>query len=164
MRELRQSEIENFGAPVTRDKQIFRFQVAVHNALFVCRGQSCGNLLRVIDRLTERQRSASHALGQCLAFQQFRYEIGSSQVGAHLENSEDVWVVQRSGRFGLLLKAEQAFGIERNQFGKYFDCNFPVEAAVTRAIDLTHTARAERREDFVLTDLCAGGQRHRAQL
>ena len=37
-------------------------------------------------------------------------------------------MIQRGGRFGLLLKAQQALGIERNQFGKDLDRDVAVQA------------------------------------
>jgi len=52
------------------------------------------------------------------------------------------------------------FGIGREMSGENLDGNRPIKARVLRAVDLAHTARPERRLNFVGAKFCARGQSH----
>ena len=43
--ELCQTEIENLGAPIVSDKNVFRLEIAMDNAFLMCCGQSARDLL-----------------------------------------------------------------------------------------------------------------------
>ena len=55
----------------------------------------------------------------------------------------------------------ECVGVLRQPFRQHIDRNLTAEPCVFRAIDLAHSPRADRRQDFVRPKLCAGGQRHR---
>ena len=60
----------------------------------------------------------------------------------------DVAMVSAAG-LGLTLEPRQSLGIVREGLGKNFDRDLAVEFRIARAIDLAHTARAERCDDFI---------------
>ena len=64
----------------------------------------------------------------------------------------------------LLCEAMQAFGIGRETGWEDFDGDIAAQPRVAGAIDFTHPARAERRENFVRAQAGAGRKRHWAGL
>jgi hypothetical protein len=75
-------------------------------------------------------------------------------------DSKNVRVIQsrRSERF--LFEAPQPVFISSERCGQQFDRDLPIHTSVTRAIDLTHPARAERREYFVRAESSLFGECH----
>src|SRR5262249_22381427 len=72
---------------------------------------------------------------------------------ANLVNGDDVWMVERRGSFGLLLKAAQPVSIICKRSRQDFDGDLAVEPRVAGAPDFAHPARAEEGEDFVVAEL-----------
>ena len=65
----------------------------------------------------------------------------------------------------LLLKAMQAHCVLSKGFGEYFQRDIASETCITGAIDLTHSAGAQQRDDFVRLEFYPRGESHRrAQL
>ena len=65
----------------------------------------------------------------------------------------------------LALKARHAAGIGSENFGKDLQRHVALETRVAGAINLTHSARANLRDDLVNAELGSGGQhRHRSPL
>jgi len=69
-------------------------------------------------------------------------------------------MVQGSENSRFLLKVLQPIGIGGKGRWKDFDCDASIEACVTSAIDLAHTARAERSLNLVGAELRTRGQNH----
>ncbi len=76
-------------------------------------------------------------------------------------NRRDVRMIQRGQHLCLALEPREPIGIERERFGQDLQRDVAIQLRVARAIDLAHPACAERRLNFVGTELCAGRQRHR---
>ena len=69
-------------------------------------------------------------------------------------------MVERSGRTGFLLEAMEMFRIGGERCWQDFDRHVAPEARIARFVDLTHPARAERRDDFINAETNAGRERH----
>ena len=69
-------------------------------------------------------------------------------------------MVQRRGGARLLLEALAALGVGRELRREDLDRDVAAEAGVAGAIDLSHPARADRREDLEGPELGAGGECH----
>src|SRR5690349_6544109 len=119
------------------------------NAFVVRRRQAQGDLGGVVNRLPERQRTGAQAVAQALAFQQLADDIGRAIGLPQVINRKDVGMVERGRGARLLLEAAQALGVSRELRWQYLDGNLAPKARVARAIDLTHSPRADRAEDFV---------------
>jgi hypothetical protein len=52
--------------------------------------------------------------------------------------------------------------VARNDLGQHFERHVSTEANVARAVDLTHAARAKRRDDFVRAQAIAWRQHAKA--
>ena len=59
--QLGQAEVENLHVAVARDENVFRFQIAMENAVIVCGSQSANDLQRIVDSFAHGQRPAHQA-------------------------------------------------------------------------------------------------------
>jgi hypothetical protein len=74
-RQLDEAEVENLHVAVRRDEDIFRFQIAMHDPLVVGGGKPAGDLHRVLDGFTHRDRLAGQACPQRFPLEQFRDDV-----------------------------------------------------------------------------------------
>ncbi len=107
LRQLRETEVEDLDAAVFGDEQVFGFQVAVHDPLFVRRRQAARDLDRVVRGLAHRQRPARHSRPKRFALEQLLHDVGRALVLAELVDGGDVRVVQPARGLRLLLEAAQ---------------------------------------------------------
>jgi hypothetical protein len=160
LRQLGQSEIENFDAAVFGDKQIFWLQVAMDNALLMCRSQAMCDLQGIVERLAQCERASAQALAQGFALQQLGDNVGRAFVCADIKNCENVGMIQGGGGESLLLESTQAVSIDRYSRRQYFNGDLAFQAGIARAVDFAHSARAQRSDYFIRADLRARGQVH----
>src|SRR5205809_7520304 len=78
-------------------------------------------------------------------------------------DSTDVRIVQRGNRARFVLEALPRFRIGCERACEHLDGDGAIEPGVTRAVDLAHAARAQRRDDFVRTKTGARVERHLEQ-
>ena len=90
------------------------------------------------------------------AFHQFHHQ------GVALEavDLRDVRMVQRGESLRLAGEPRGTVGVAREEMREDLDRDLALQLRVARAIDLTHTSSAERRDDFVRTDPVSGNERH----
>ena len=149
-----------FIASVAGNENVFRLQVAMDDALFVRGGQTTGNLLSVVDGLAGRESAVAQAVPQCLAFQQFRDDVGRAAVFANVEDGKNVGMVQRCRRAGFLRETLQALGIGGKRCWENLDGDIAVQATVASAVDFAHPTGADWRLNFIRAEFRARGQRH----
>ena len=156
---MRQSEVQNFDSPLFCDEQVFWLEVAVRNSFFVRRCQALRDLHSIIYGLARRQAPTSETFSERLALQKFCNDVGHAHVRSHLEDGENVGMIQGRGGSRFLFKTNQPvrFG---GKSGQYFDCNIAVQPRVSRTIHLAHRTRSKRRENLVLPKFRARGQEH----
>src|SRR5262249_49408965 len=159
--EFGKTEIEDLHPPIVRDEQVLRLQITMDDAFGMSGGQSLGDLPRVINGLSRSDWSLLYRRAQLFAFEQLGDEIGRAFILADVVNREDVRVIERRGCKRLLLEAAQAIRVLRARGGKDFDCHFAVDPRVAGAPDFAHGGGGERRDDFVMIEACASGNRHR---
>ena len=75
-------------------------------------------------------------------------------------NGGNVGVIERRDNAGFLLESGQPVGVPRDVRGQHLDGDGRGPACVARAVDLTHSTGAERREDFVGTQTSSCGKGH----
>ena len=148
--QLCQAEVENLDAAVAGDEQVLRLQVAMDDPFRVRRGQTCGDLPRVLNRLAQGSAPSLELRAQLLAFQQFGDDERRAIVRADVVNGQDVRMIERRGRARFLLEAAQPVSVFGERGGQNLDCDFAVEARVTRAVDFAHPARAELGDDTIV--------------
>lgn len=67
---------------------------------------------------------------------------------------------ERRDGAGLPLEPRERVDVLRQVFGEHLDGDLAAEAQIPRAIDLTHSAGAQRRENLVAVEKSSGDQRH----
>ena len=108
----------------------------------------------------EGDRTSFHAVADGLARDQFHGE-GSAAVGFDESVDDgDVGMVQRGEDFRFAIEASEAVGVVGEGPGENFDGGVAVELGVAGAVDFAHAARAQGREDSVVAELVAWGERH----
>ena len=146
--QLREAEVENLYAAIFRDEDVFGLEVAMHDALLVRGCQTVRDLNRVFDRFANR-KAALDSIAQCPAVEELHHEIGRTVVRAHVEDRDQVRMIDRTGRADFLLEAPQPVAIEGECRGKDLDRDFAADARVARAPNLPHPARPDGRDDLV---------------
>jgi hypothetical protein len=158
---LRQAEIEDLDAGVSRDEDVLRFQVAMNDAFLMRRGQAARDLHRDVDRAPRRQRSLRQPVAKRLAIEQLRDDEPQTALVADVIQREDIRMVQGRDGAGLLFEPAQSIAIRCDRCGKNLDGDVAMEAGVTSAIDFAHPAGTDRGGDLVRTEHRSGGKRHR---
>ena len=74
---------------------------------------------------------------------------------ADFVNRDDVRMIERGNGFGFLLKAAQAFGVEREFCRQNFQGDVTFEFSIARQIHFAHSALAQQGKNFVLIEMCA---------
>ena len=69
-------------------------------------------------------------------------------------------MIQRGHGARLLLEPPQPFGIARERFGEHLDGYVALQARVPRPVHFAHAPGAQRRQDLVGTQNCAGVEGH----
>ena len=85
-------------------------------------------------------------------------------VDARVEDADDVRVGERGDGLRLALEPRAPVGVGGEGSRQDLDGDVALEPRVPGAIDLAHSAFADRREDFVGAQTGGGGERHRARL
>jgi len=158
---LRDAEVEHLHDTGRCDQDVGRLQVAVDDAAFVRRLERARDLLRGGQGVAERQRSATDAAGEPLAFDEFEHERLNAGGVLDPVDGADVGMIERREQPRLACESGDSFRIADKQLWQYLDRDIARELRVARLVDLTHPSGAERRQDFVRTETRARGKSHR---
>ena len=132
----------------------------MHDPLLVGLFEGFRNLTCDGQRLVDTKRAKRDAVGQRRSLDQLQYE------GVHIcrvleaVDRRDVRMVERGEHLRFPLEARHPIAIEGNGSGQDLQRNVASELAVACAIDLTHPARAENRDDVVRPEPGAGREKH----
>ncbi len=142
------------------DEDIVRLEIAVDDTFFMRGRQTARNLQTIVERLADRQCPTAQTVAQGLAFKQFGDGVGRAITNADVEDCQNVGMVQRRGSEGFLLEAVQPLRLGGDSLRQNLDRYLPFEARVAGAIDLAHSARAQKANHFIRPKLGSRGQRH----
>jgi aryl-alcohol dehydrogenase-like predicted oxidoreductase len=119
------------------------------DAVLMSRFERLRDLSRNGERIVERNRSALNPLVEGQPLDEFEHESGGPARLFDAVDRADVRLVERGERLRLALEACAPLRIVRERLGKDLDRDRAIELRVTRAINLAHAARANRRDDFL---------------
>jgi hypothetical protein len=143
----REAEVEQLD-PVWREKDVRRFQVAVHHPLIVQECEWSEDVAADSHRILDAEALSLQAVQQALALEELHRHPQLPIVLAHIENLTDPGVVESRGRPRLAQKTlarHQVALVER------LDRHGPTEPLILGRIHHTHTALAEDVDDPVGT-------------
>jgi hypothetical protein len=153
-RPLGQAEIEHFDRAVGLDLDVARLQIPVNDA-FVMRGfKRVRDLACDGESFIERDGAFGNAAGKRGAFDQLHDEV----IRADVVKLADVGMVQRGDGAGFTIEA-----LGESLFGN-LDSDFAAQACIEGAVNLTHPACAEIRQDFVGAEAGSRSQWHRGHM
>jgi hypothetical protein len=152
-RHPRETEIENLDAAIPRDEDVVGFEIAMSNALLVCRGEAVRDLDRVLDRLSHRHSAGIADRGP---FQQLGDNERCTVMHADVEHREHIRMIQRGDGARLALEALQAIGIGGESARQNFDRHVASESRVGGSIDLSHATGTEETVDLVRSETRSG--------
>jgi hypothetical protein len=155
LQELRNPEVENLHAPVTRHHDIRGLQIAMDDSVVVRRLQAVGQLDPERAHFRLGQRSVANALLERDAVDVFHDEVIDIARGVEVVDSRDVRMIE--------LREEQSFPAESfpccfvgEAAGRqHFDRHLAIEMLVAGAVDDTHAAGTDPVEDGVVTNTFA---------
>src|SRR5215510_13327950 len=114
--------------------------------------ERAGHLLRHVERHTQAQWLTPHPLAQRLAFDKLADDVMRAISFADLVNRQDVWVVERGGRFRFVFESSYAIRIFCEGGGQYFERDLAFESGILGQEDFSHPATAEQADDLVMPD------------
>jgi hypothetical protein len=161
---LRDAEVEDLDVAALRQRDVARFEIAVHDALLVRRGESVRDLPRDVEHLREREARVRIPRDQLCEGRPF-HELHDQRRNAvgFFETIDlgDVGMVQRRQHPRFPFEAREPFRLVGEGCRQDLDRHVTVEPAIARPVDLPHAAHAEQADDVVGPDACGriGGNR-----
>ena len=122
-----------------------------------------GDLQPDVERLLNTETAAFDAPGERFAFDVVHCDERNFALVVDFVDCANVRVIQSRGGTGFAQEARGELTILPEFGGQDFQCNMTIQLQVFGQIDLTHSARAERRYNFVATEMCAGSDGHGIQ-
>lgn len=124
-----------------------------------CR-EAVEDLHRQRDRFIRLRCATAQPLPERLTFEQLRDGISMPVVGADVENRKDVRVGKRSDCARLPFESCEGVATVAHRVGEHLHSHHTPEPLIVRAVNLSHPAGAERRNDAVRTKTRAHRQAH----
>ena len=112
-----QAEVENLRAAVGGDEDVRGRHVAVNDAFLVRGRQPMSDLNGEIDGGLLRQRAIQQRVAQRLAVEQLRHHERQLAFDAHIEDRDNVGVIERGGGLRFVLEAVETIGVQRELGG-----------------------------------------------
>jgi len=154
-----QPEIEHFHVSIVTHHDVLGLHVPVHDSLGMGGGEGLRDLAANVDDGFPRD-SRGRNLAERSPLDQLHRDEPADVGLADLVYGDDVGMVQAGGGVGFPDEAVDGRAIAGQPLGDELDRHLTTEPRIARAIDLTHSARAERSQDLVRPELLAGGQSH----
>ena len=121
------------------------------DALLVGSGERVGDLARDAERVVERhpRRRARDVIRERLAVHDLEHEEPRPTRFLEAVNARDVRMIERGENLRFALEPRDAIVILRECLGEDLQRDVTIEFRIAGAVDLAHTAGAERRDDLV---------------
>ena len=145
-------KIEHLDA-IPRQHDVLRLHVPMSNSGAMRTVERVGDLGGVFDGLVERDGAFFNALGEGFAIDQFHHHVA----GTDVVKDADMGMVQRRDRPGFAFETQAMILTSGNVFRQDLDGDGAIKTSIAGFVDLAHTARPDRGEDFVRAEFFAGG-------
>jgi hypothetical protein len=122
--------------------------------------KSVGHTEQQPDHVMPGARFAPNPFLERAAVDEFSDQVLAAVELAGVVHGEDVRVIERRSRLRFALEPATSGRIRQQQLGEKLDGDRAIQLRVEAAVDLTHPAAAERRDDFVRPDARADDQGH----
>jgi hypothetical protein len=164
---FRETEVEHFHRAIRPEFDVGRLEIAVHDPLLVCGFEGLGDLPRYGQDLGDGHRPPRDVCGEIVAIdelhdQRAHARLSRARRGRVLdaEDLRDIRMIERRERLGFTLEPGQPIGVVSERLWQDLDRDVAIELRVPRAEDLTHSACADVRGDFVASETGAASEGH----
>ncbi len=113
------------------------------------RGQALGDRERILRRAPERERATRQPVSKRFPFEKLGDRENDRAFLPEIVDREDVRMRQRRDGTRLALETGERVGVLGKTRGKDLDRDLAAEPRVVGAVHFSHSARADRREDFI---------------
>ena len=144
---LRQPEVEHLDDSVRADLDVGRLEVAVDDPVLVRRFERLGDLFRDRQRLLERDRPVRDARREVLAVDELHHERLLAARLLEAEHRRDVRMVKLGQKLRLQREPLQTLDVLDKRRGEHLDRDVAIQPRIARAVDFSHSARADGLED-----------------
>jgi hypothetical protein len=152
-RTLARPKSSDLDGALGRNLDVGRFEIPVDDVSLVSGFQSFGNLKRDPKIFFKRHGAAGDPFRERFAVDILQHESQTAAGFLHSMDRRNVRVIQSRQHLRLAREARQAFGIALNRFGKNLQRHVAAQLCIARAIHLSHSARTERKENLIRTDV-----------
>src|SRR5262245_60877591 len=136
----------------------------MNDAFFVCGFKCFADATGNGQCFRNRNRTAPDSLDKRLAFDELKHEKARVVDFCDIVDGGNVGMVQRSEQLRFALESAGTVEVARKFLRQDFDGDVTLQFVVFGTIDLTHTALAEQRRDFVRAELLANLKRHQLRV
>ena len=160
LEDLGETEVQDLDRSVGQELDVGRLQITVNDSMLVSQVQRVRNLPRNLQRFFERNRAARDPIGECLPVDEFQHQGLCAIRLVHAVDARDVRVIERGEDFGFLLETCEPIVIGQKSFREYFQGDIAFEFRVACPVDLSHSADADQRHDFIGSETRTGPETH----
>ncbi len=150
--DFRQAKIQHLGMTTIGDKNIPGLDVAMNDALGVCRVQRVGDFDGERQQRVQFHRTPGDQVLQGHALQIFHGDERLAVFLANVVNGADVGMVQRGRGLRLPLETAERLGVLSDVVREEFKRNKTVQPGVFGFVNHTHPAAAQLRDNLVVRD------------
>ena len=126
--QLREAEVEDLDAPVSREEQVLGLQIPMDDPLLVRGGEPPRDLNRVVERLAHRNGAGGQARAQRLALEELGHDVRRAVLHAEVVHRRDPRMVEDAGGPRLGLEALEPVRVLREGRGQDLDRDLAPEA------------------------------------
>ena len=145
--------------PLTRQEDVFGFEIAVDDPFVVRHGDGGKHRQHEVDRFGEGKSSdAPEQRREILSLQELHDQIGDALFGPHVGDVDDVGMADARGGFPLAKEPCSRPGRRRDRRVQGLDGDAFLEIPVRPLVDRAHPATSHQARDLVTAELGPGGE------
>ncbi len=151
--DFRDAKVRYLHRPGLVDKEVFRFDIAMHNAVIVGTLQGIANRRDDPQGFLRREAFGLQQLAEIHAVHKLHKQKIEAACLPEVMHPDDVRVIERGERMGLFFKPGRKLRIIGPLRCEQFQCHEPVQGLLPCLVNDAHAAASEAFEDFELREV-----------
>ena len=158
---LREAEVEHLDGAILPELDVGGLQIPVHDPFLVSGIERVDDLAADGQDVSHRHRAINQPIGERGTFDELEHERRDTGALLDAVDGADVGMIERGQQLRLALEPRETIGGVYPGALQHLERDLTLEARVACAVDLTHSARAERGKRLVRSEPGSRGQSHR---